>query len=209
MAGPIYGHRDGVGQLPSECRPWPRYGGRASYTPKSGRPTRHLLAPLQVAVGTHHNERVGQCCLPPSTGWLTAYFIPQVMFSTLFCGVLVAAACYILTEFAAPVAAQRTRGHSPPGQFALESSAGPWWCGCSAPGVPLLRYRLAGIALRWCCRELHVRHRKFAYSVLIVSSAQRSAGSFDMDHVVADSMRRYPSGARCAQACRAGSRGIW
>ncbi|COW31161.1 Uncharacterised protein [Mycobacterium tuberculosis] len=118
----------------SRCRPWPRYGGRARNTRQVG-PTN--ATPCWPRCGWRSGpSSCGQSerrCLPPSTGWLTAYS------SRRSCSRHCFAAFWSpppATCSPSSLCARWPPRHSRPGYRRdgshWESSAGPWWCGCSA-----------------------------------------------------------------------------
>ncbi|CAM4230361.1 Adenylate cyclase 2 [Mycobacterium basiliense] len=101
-------------------------------------------------------------------------FISQVMFSTLFCGVLVATACYMFTEFALrPVAAQALEAGLPPGRLApgvVGRTMVVWLLGS---GVPV--FGIALLAILEMVQENFTEY-EFAVGVLIVATATLVGG---------------------------------
>ncbi|SGL69189.1 adenylate cyclase [Mycobacterium tuberculosis] len=145
------------------------------HTPSRADQRNTLLAPLRVAVGTLILWAVGAALFTTLYGLANRLFIPQVMFSTLFCGVLVATACYMLTEFALrPVAAQALEAGLPPGRFALGIIGRTMVVWLLSSGVPLFGIALLGILEMVLQNFTDIQ---FAYGVLIVSSATHPCGS--------------------------------
>ncbi|WP_252272072.1 HAMP domain-containing protein, partial [Mycobacterium tuberculosis] len=144
------------------------------HTPSRADQRNTLLAPLRVAVGTLILWAVGAALFTTLYGLANRLFIPQVMFSTLFCGVLVATACYMLTEFALrPVAAQALEAGLPPGRFALGIIGRTMVVWLLSSGVPLFGIALLGILEMVLQNFTDIQ---FAYGVLIVSSATLIGG---------------------------------
>ncbi|MFV3463385.1 adenylate/guanylate cyclase domain-containing protein [Mycobacterium tuberculosis] len=144
------------------------------HTPSRADQRNTLLAPLRVAVGTLILWAVGAALFTTLYGLANRLFIPQVMFSTLFCGVLVATACYMLTEFALrPVAAQALEAGLPPGRFALGIIGRTMVVWLLSSGVPLFGIALLGILEMVLQNFTDIQ---FAYDVLIVSSATLIGG---------------------------------
>lgn len=81
-------------------------------------------APWRVTRGAVALWALGAALLTTLYGMVDTLFIPQVLFTILFSGVVVSTACYLLTEFALrPVAAEALaagprNGGSPPGSWA-------------------------------------------------------------------------------------------
>ncbi|CKT63930.1 adenylate cyclase [Mycobacterium tuberculosis] len=103
------------------------------HTPSRADQRNTLLAPLRVAVGPSSCGQSERRCLPPSTGWLTAYS------SRRSCSRHCFAAFWSpppATCSPSSLCARWPPRHSRPGYRRdgshWESSAGPWWCGCSA-----------------------------------------------------------------------------
>ncbi|WP_244750297.1 adenylate/guanylate cyclase domain-containing protein [Mycobacterium tuberculosis] len=137
------------------------------HTPSRADQRNTLLAPLRVAVGTLILWAVGAALFTTLYGLANRLFIPQVMFSTLFCGVLVATACYMLTEFALrPFAAQALEAGLPPGRFAPGIIGRTMVVWLLSSGVPLF-----GIALMAMFEMvlLNLTRMQFATGVLIIS----------------------------------------
>jgi adenylate cyclase len=136
-------------------------------TPADERST--YLAPLWFAVVILMLWGLGTGLLTTLFGLSNRLFIPIVLFSVGICGILVATACYLFTEFALrPVAAQaleagRARRRSAPGIMGRTLTI--WALGS---GVPVL-----GIALTAFFVLLlgNLTEDQFAVAVLILSSA--------------------------------------
>src|SRR5262249_24914239 len=74
-----------------------------------------FLAPWGVAIADLLLGGIGAVLSTPLYGWVNTQFIPRSLFVVSFCGVLVATASYLLTEFALrPVAAQALEAGRPP-----------------------------------------------------------------------------------------------
>jgi adenylate cyclase len=112
---------------------------------------------------------IGAALLTTLYGLADRTFIPIVMFSVGFCGVLVATGCYLLTEFALrPVAAQALEAGPPPRRFApgiMGRIMTVWLLGS---GVPVL-----GIALTACFALVlrNLTETQFGVAVLILAIA--------------------------------------
>ena len=86
-------------------------------TPADERNT--FLAPFRLAIGVLILWGVGAALLTTLYGLANNTFIPIVGFSVSFCGILVATACYLFTEFALrPVAAQALEAGRAPRRLA-------------------------------------------------------------------------------------------
>jgi class 3 adenylate cyclase len=102
-----------------------------------------FLVPLRVAVVLLILWGVGAALLTTLYGLANSTFIPIVMFPVGFCGLLVATACYLFTEFALrPVAAQALEAGPPPRRFAPGIMGRIMTVWLLSSGVPVL-----GIAL--------------------------------------------------------------
>jgi adenylate cyclase len=128
-----------------------------------------FLAPLRVAVATLILWATGTAVATILYGLANREFIPKELFSVSFCGVLVATACYLFTEFALrPVAAQALEAGPPPRRFApgiMGRTMTVWLLGS---GVPLIGIALAAIfalALR------NMTETQLGVGVLIVAIA--------------------------------------
>ena len=82
-------------------------------------------------------------------GLTNSRFIPKVLFSASFCGVLVSTGCYLFTEFALrPVAAQALEAGPPPRWFApgiMGRTMAVWMLGS---GLPVVGIALTAVS-RW------------------------------------------------------------
>src|SRR5579875_3672018 len=78
-----------------------------------------FAAPWRIATLTLVLWGLATALLTILYGLANTVFIPKMLFSTSFCGVLVATACYLFTEFALrPIAAQALAAGPPPRRFA-------------------------------------------------------------------------------------------
>ncbi len=102
-----------------------------------------FLVPWRLTIVVLILWGVGTVTLTTLYGLANSLFIPTISFPVGFCGVLVATACYLVTEFALrPVAAQALAAGRPPQRFApgiMGRTMTVWLLGS---GVPIL-----GIAL--------------------------------------------------------------
>ncbi|HTM86062.1 MAG TPA: hypothetical protein VL179_14390, partial [Mycobacterium sp.] len=124
-------------------------------------------APWRVARASMILWMLGAALLTTLYGRVDTMFIPQVLFSITFSGVVVSTACYLLTEFALrPVAAEALAAGPPPRRFATRIMGRTMTVWLLGSGVPVL-----GIALTaWFVLLLHNMNKtQFAVAVIIVT----------------------------------------
>jgi len=126
-------------------------------------------APWRVAIVHLILWGLGTALLTTLYGLVNSEFIPQFLFSVSFCGVLVAAGCYLFTEFALrPVAAQALEAGSPPRRFApgvMGRTMTVWVLGSGVPVVGIALTAFFALALR------NLTETQFAVAVLILATA--------------------------------------
>jgi adenylate cyclase len=128
-----------------------------------------FLAPWRVAMVDLILWGAGAVLSTILYGLVNPVFIPRFLFAVSFCGVLVATASYLLTEFALrPVAAQALEAGPPPRRLAagiMGRTMMVWFLGS---GVPVI-----GIALVAIFQTLmrNMTETQFAVGVVIVSIA--------------------------------------
>src|ERR1700751_4334833 len=115
-------------------------------TPADERST--LMAPFWLALGVLILWGLGAALLTTLYGLADQTFIPIVGFSVSICGILVATASYLLTEFALrPVAAQALEAGRAPRRLApgiMGRTLTVWLLGARGPGLGLLGSALLG-----------------------------------------------------------------
>lgn len=124
-------------------------------------------APWRVARASMVLWMLGAALLTTLYGMVDTMFIPQVLFSIAFSGVVVSTACYLLTEFALrPVAAEALAAGPPPRRFATRIMGRTMTVWLLGSGVPVL-----GIALTaWFVLLLHNMNKtQFAVAVIILT----------------------------------------
>jgi adenylate cyclase len=111
-----------------------------------------FLAPWRLARVTLILWGFGAALCTTLYGLANSLFIPQVMFSTSFCGVLVATGCYMLTEFALrPVAAQALEAGRPPRRLApgiMGRTMVVWMLGSGVPVIGIALTAIFALSLR-------------------------------------------------------------
>jgi adenylate cyclase len=136
-------------------------------TPADERST--FLAPFWLAVGVLILWGLGAGLLTTLWGLADSTFIPIVGFSVSICGILVATASYLFTEFALrPVAAQALEAGRAPRRLApgiMGRTLTVWFLGS---GVPVL-----GIAITafFALTLGNLSTTQFAVAVLVIASA--------------------------------------
>ncbi|MEM6109794.1 adenylate/guanylate cyclase domain-containing protein [Mycobacterium sp. 050272] len=128
-----------------------------------------FLAPFWLAIGVLVLWGIGTALLTTLYGLTNTLFIPIVGFSVSFCGILVATACYLFTEFALrPVAAQALEAGRVPQRLAPGIMGRTLTVWLLSSGVPVL-----GIALiAFFALVLHnLTETQLSVAVLIVSIA--------------------------------------
>jgi adenylate cyclase len=128
-----------------------------------------FLVPLRVAMVLLILWGIGAALLTTLYGLANSTFIPIVMFSVGFCGVLVATACYLSTEFALrPVAAQALEAGPPPRRFApgiMGRIMTVWLLGSGMPVVGIALTAFFALVLR------NLTETQFGVAVLILATA--------------------------------------
>jgi adenylate cyclase len=128
-----------------------------------------FLAPLRVAVVVLVLWGLGAALLTTLYGLANTVFIPIVLFSVSFCGVLVATGCYLLTEFALrPVAAQALEAGPPPRRLApgiMGRTMTVWMLGSGVPVVGIALTAFFALLLR------NLTETQFGVAVLILATA--------------------------------------
>ncbi|CKO98279.1 adenylate cyclase [Mycobacterium tuberculosis] len=128
---------------------------------------RTFLAPWRVAVGHLMFWGVGTALLTTLYGLINNAFIPRFLFAVSFCGVLVATATYLHTEFALrPFAAQALEAGPPPRRLApgiLGRTMVVWLLGSGVPVVGIALMAMFEMVL------LNLTRMQFATGVLIIS----------------------------------------
>ena len=137
-----------------------------------------FLAPLRLAVAELIQWGCATALLTTLYGLANREFIPQVLFSVTFCGVLVATSDYLFAEFALrPVAAQALEAGRPPrGRFGpgiVGRIMTVWMLGS---GVPVIGIALTAIFA--LARDL--TETQFAVAVLVLAAATLIFGFFLM-----------------------------
>jgi adenylate cyclase len=128
-----------------------------------------FLAPLRVAVVTLILWGLGAALMTTLYGMANTLFIPQEVFSVSFCGVLVATACYLFTEFALrPVAAQALDAGPPPRRLApgiMGRTMAVWALGSGLPIVGIGLTAIFALSLR------NLTETQLGVAVLIIAAA--------------------------------------
>lgn len=143
---------------------------------------RTFLAPWRVAVGHLMFWGVGTALLTTLYGLINNAFIPRFLFAVSFCGVLVATATYLHTEFALrPFAAQALEAGPPPRRLApgiLGRTMVVWLLGSGVPVVGIALMAMFEMVL------LNLTRMQFATGVLIISMVTLVFGFIDRKSVV-------------------------
>jgi adenylate cyclase len=128
-----------------------------------------FLAPLRVAIVTLILWGLGAVLMTTLYGLANTLFIPQEIFAVSFCGVLVATACYLFTEFALrPVAAQALEAGPPPRRLApgiMGRTMAVWALGSGLPVVGIALTAIFSLALR------NLTETQLGVAVLIIAAA--------------------------------------
>ncbi len=94
-------------------------------------------------------------------------FIPRFLFAISFCGIVVAAACYLITEFALrPVAAQALEAGRPPRRLAagiMGRTMSVWFLGSGVPVIGILVIAIFALMLR------NLTQTQFAFAIIILA----------------------------------------
>ncbi|UQX09571.1 adenylate/guanylate cyclase domain-containing protein [Candidatus Mycobacterium methanotrophicum] len=111
----------------------------------------------------------GAMLLTTLYGLVNTMFIPKSLFSVSFCGVMVATACYMFTEFALrPVAAQALQAGPPPRGFApgiMGRTMAVWLLASGLPVVGIALTAFFALVLR------NLTETQLEVAVLIISTA--------------------------------------
>ncbi|HET9877563.1 MAG TPA: adenylate/guanylate cyclase domain-containing protein [Mycobacterium sp.] len=136
-------------------------------TPTDERNT--FLAPLRVAQVLLVLWEFGAALLTILYGLANAVFIPKFILSVGICGVLVATACYLLTEFALrPVAAQALAAGPPPRRLApgiMGRTMTVWLLGSGVPVLGIALTAFFALVLR------NLTMTQFGVAVLMTATA--------------------------------------
>lgn len=135
-------------------------------------------APARLAIVTFSIWAVGAALFTTLYGLANSLFIPQVSFATSFCGVLVATACYLITEFTLrPVAAQALEAGPPPRRLTpgiMGRTMLVWMLGSGVPVVGIALTAIFALLLR------NMTETQFGVAVLILAIATLIFGSLLM-----------------------------
>ncbi|MCV7260138.1 adenylate/guanylate cyclase domain-containing protein [Mycobacterium shimoidei] len=128
-----------------------------------------FAAPARVAVAAFSLWAVGAALFTTLYGLADSLFIPRIAFATSFCGVLVATACYLITEFTLrPVAAQALEAGPPPRRFApgiMGRTMVVWLLSSGVPVVGIALTAFFALTLR------NLTQTQFGVAVLILAIA--------------------------------------
>jgi adenylate cyclase len=125
-----------------------------------------FLAPWRVARAHLILWGIGTALLTTLYGLQDAAFIPRFLFCVGFCGVVVATACYLLTEFALrPVAAQALEAGPPPRRLSagIMGRTMTVWFLSSLPVIGILLTGMFALALQ------NLTSTQFAFAVMILA----------------------------------------
>jgi adenylate cyclase len=133
-----------------------------------------FLAPRRVAAVVLALWGLGTAVLTTLYGLVDDLFIPAVLFSVGFCGVLVATACYLFTEFMLrPVAAQALAAGPPPRRFAPGIMGRTMVVWLLSSGVPVLGIALTAV---FALVLPNLTMTQFALAVLMLATATMTFG---------------------------------
>ncbi|BAX93777.1 adenylate/guanylate cyclase domain-containing protein [Mycobacterium shigaense] len=129
-----------------------------------------FLAPFYLALGVLVLWGIGAALLTTLYGLTDKLFIPIVGFSVSFCGILVATACYLFTEFALrPVAAQALEAGRAPKRLApgiMGRTLTVWLLGSGVPVLGIIvTALLGGVVLD------NLSKTQLAVAILVISAA--------------------------------------
>jgi adenylate cyclase len=128
-----------------------------------------FLVPFWLAIGVLILWGIGTALLTTLYGLINKLFIPIVGFSVSICGVLVATACYLFTEFGLrPVAAQALEAGRAPQRLApgiMGRTLTVWFLGSGVPVLGIALIAFFALALG------NLSETQLSVAVLIVSSA--------------------------------------
>lgn len=128
-----------------------------------------FLAPWRVAVVDLSLWGIGTILSTTLYGLANRMFIPRFLFAVGFCGILVATAAYLLTEFSLrPVAAQALEAGRPPRRLTSGIMGRTMMVWLLGSGVPVIGIALMAIFQTWM---QNLTETQFAVGVIIVSAA--------------------------------------
>jgi adenylate cyclase len=128
-----------------------------------------FLAPWRVAMVDLSLWGIGTILSTTLYGLVNRMFIPRFLFAVGFCGILVATAAYLLTEFALrPVAAQALEAGRPPRRLTSGIMGRTMMVWLLGSGVPVIGIALTAIFQTWM---QNLTETQFAVGVIIVSAA--------------------------------------
>jgi adenylate cyclase len=126
-----------------------------------------FLAPWRVAKILLILWGVGAALLTTLYGRVNSAFVPRFLFSVGFSGVVVATACYLVTEFALrPVAAQALEAGRPPRRFApgiMGRTMTVWLLSSGVPVIGILLTAVFALSLQ------NLTETQFAVAVMILA----------------------------------------
>ena len=138
--------------------------------PTLGDERKTFLAPFYLALGVLFLWGVGTALMTTLYGLVNKLFIPIVGFSVGFCGILVATACYLFTEFALrPVAAQALEAGQAPRRLApgiMGRTLTVWLLGSGVPVLGIIVTALLGGMLLD-----NLSKSQLAVAILVISTA--------------------------------------
>ncbi|BCO35102.1 adenylate/guanylate cyclase domain-containing protein [Mycobacterium heckeshornense] len=136
-------------------------------TPADERNT--FMAPAGVAVISLILWGLGTALMTLLYGLANTMFIPKILFSGSFCGVMVSTACYLFTEFALrPVAAQALQAGPPPRRLAhgiMGRTMVVWMLGSGLPVIGIALTAFFALTLR------NLTETQFGVAVLMLAAA--------------------------------------
>jgi class 3 adenylate cyclase len=125
------------------------------------------LAPWRVAKAVLILWGAGAALLTTLYGLQDVAFIPRFLFSVGFSGVVVATACYLLTEFALrPVAAQALEAGPPPRRLTAGIMGRTMTVWLLGSGVPVIGILLTGV---FALSLQNMTETQFAFAVMILA----------------------------------------
>ncbi len=128
-----------------------------------------FLAPWRVAIVDLILWGFGAVLSTTLYGLANTMFIPRFLFVVSFCGVLVATASYLITEFALrPVAAQALEAGRPPRRLAagiMGRTTMVWFLGSAVPVIGIALVAIFQLLMR------NLTEVEFAVGVLIIATA--------------------------------------
>jgi adenylate cyclase len=137
-----------------------------------------FLAPWRVAKMLLLLWGVGTAVLTTLYGLQDARFVPRFLFAVGFSGLVVATACYLVTEFALrPVAAQALEAGRPPRRFAhgiMGRTMTVWLFGSGVPVVGILVIAIFAVSLQ------NLTETQFAVAIIILALIALGIGFITM-----------------------------